>query len=36
VKVIADLRKLREAKAYQAWVEGLRAGAAIRIERPLP
>jgi peptidyl-prolyl cis-trans isomerase C len=35
-KVIADLRKLREAKAYQAWVEGLRAGAAIRIERPLP
>ncbi|MBN2438307.1 MAG: peptidylprolyl isomerase [Deltaproteobacteria bacterium] len=35
-KVIADLRKRREAEAYQAWIERLRTGAAIRIERPLP
>ena len=35
-KVIADLRKRKEAEAYRAWIEGLRARAAIRIEQPLP
>jgi len=35
-KVITDLRKRKEAEAYRAWIEGLRAGAAIRIEQPLP
>ena len=34
--VIADLRKRKEADAYRAWIDGLRAGAIIRIERPLP
>ena len=35
-KVIADLRKQKEAEAYQIWIEGLKAKAAIRINRPLP
>ena len=36
VKVIADLRKQKEAEAYKIWIEGLKAKAAIRINRPLP
>jgi len=35
-KVIADLRKQKEAEAYKIWIEGLKAKAAIRINRPLP
>lgn len=35
-KVIADLRKQAEAEAYKIWIEGLKAKAAIRINRPLP
>jgi parvulin-like peptidyl-prolyl isomerase len=35
-KLIADLRKLKEADAYQVWIEGLKAKAQIRINRPLP
>jgi len=35
-KVIADLKKQREAGAYKIWIEGLKAKAAIRINRPLP
>ena len=35
-KVSADLRTLREAKAYERWIEGLKAKAVIRINRPLP
>jgi parvulin-like peptidyl-prolyl isomerase len=35
-KVIADLRKQREAVAYKIWIEGLKAKAVIRINRPLP
>jgi parvulin-like peptidyl-prolyl isomerase len=35
-KVIADLRKQREAGAYKIWIEGLKAKAVIRINRPLP
>jgi parvulin-like peptidyl-prolyl isomerase len=32
-KVIADLRKQKEAEAYMNWIEGLKAKAAIRINR---
>ncbi len=35
-KVSADLRKLKEAEAYERWIEGLKAKAVIRINRPLP
>ena len=35
-RVIAELRKQKEAEAYQNWIEGLKAKAAIRINRPLP
>jgi parvulin-like peptidyl-prolyl isomerase len=35
-RVIADLRKQKEAEAYQIWIEGLKAKAAILINRPLP
>jgi hypothetical protein len=35
-KVIADLRKQREAGAYKIWIEGLKAKAVVRINRPLP
>jgi len=35
-RVIADLRKLKEAEAYERWIEGLKAKAVIRINRPLP
>jgi peptidyl-prolyl cis-trans isomerase C len=35
-KLTADLRKLKEAEAYQSWIDGLKAKAAIRIDRPLP
>ena len=35
-KVIADLKKQREAGAYKIWIEGLKARAVIRINRPLP
>ena len=35
-KVIADLRKQREAGVYEIWIEGLKAKAVIRINRPLP
>jgi parvulin-like peptidyl-prolyl isomerase len=35
-KVIADLRKQMEGGAYKIWIEGLKAKAVIRINRPLP
>jgi peptidyl-prolyl cis-trans isomerase SurA len=35
-RVVADLRKQREAGAYKIWIDGLRAKAVIRINRPLP
>lgn len=35
-RVSADLRKLKEAEAYERWLEGLKAKAVIRINRPLP
>ena len=35
-RVIADLRKLKEAEAYERWIEGLKAKAVIQINRPLP
>ena len=34
--VRADLRKLKEAEEYERWIEGLKAKAVIRINRPLP
>jgi len=34
--VRADLRKLKEAEEYERWIEGLKAKAEIRINRPLP
>jgi len=34
--VRADLRKLKEAEEYVRWIEGLKAKAEIRINRPLP
>lgn len=34
-RVSADLRKLKEAEAYERWIEGLKAKAVIRINRPL-
>jgi len=35
-RVIADLRKLKEAEGYERWLEQLKAKAVIRINRPLP
>jgi len=35
-RVIADLRKIKEAEAYERWIDGLKAKAVIRINRPLP
>ena len=35
-RVSADLRKLKEAEAYERWIEGLKAKAVILINRPLP
>ena len=35
-KVIAELRKQKEAEAYKNWIAGLKAKAAVRINRPLP
>ena len=35
-KVIADLRKQKEAEAYRVWIDGLKAKAVIRINRPFP
>ncbi|MCE5265542.1 MAG: peptidylprolyl isomerase [Deltaproteobacteria bacterium] len=35
-RVIADLKKQREAGAYRIWIEGLKASAVIRVNRPLP
>jgi peptidyl-prolyl cis-trans isomerase C len=35
-RVIADLKKQREAGAYKIWIEGLKAKAVIRINQPLP
>jgi parvulin-like peptidyl-prolyl isomerase len=35
-KVSGDLRKLKEAEAYERWIEGLMANAAIHVNRPLP
>lgn len=35
-RVAADLRKQKEAEAYNIWIEELQAKAAIRINRPLP
>jgi len=34
--VSADLRKAKEAEEYERWIEGLKAKAVIRIDRPLP
>jgi parvulin-like peptidyl-prolyl isomerase len=35
-RVIADLRKLKEAEAYERWLEGLKERASIVVNRPLP
>ena len=35
-RVIADLRKLKEAEAYERWIEGLKEKAEILVNRPLP
>lgn len=35
-RVSDDLRKLKEAEAYERWIEGLMAKASIQIHRPLP
>lgn len=35
-RVSDDLRKMKEAEAYERWLEGLKAGAAVVIHRPLP
>ncbi|MHB8907773.1 MAG: peptidylprolyl isomerase [Syntrophales bacterium] len=35
-RVIADLRKLKEAEAYERWIEGLKEKAEISVNRPLP
>ena len=35
-RVIADLRKLKEAEAYERWLDGLKERASIVINRPLP
>jgi parvulin-like peptidyl-prolyl isomerase len=35
-RVIADLRKLKEAAAYERWLDGLKERASIVIHRPLP
>jgi parvulin-like peptidyl-prolyl isomerase len=34
--VRTDLRKVKEAEGYERWIEGLKAKADIRINRPLP
>jgi parvulin-like peptidyl-prolyl isomerase len=34
--VRAELRKAKEAEGYERWIEGLKASAVIRIDRPLP
>jgi parvulin-like peptidyl-prolyl isomerase len=35
-RVIADLRKLKEAEAYERWLEGLKEKASVVVNRPLP
>jgi len=35
-RVIADLRKLKEAEAYERWLEGLKGRASVVVNRPLP
>jgi parvulin-like peptidyl-prolyl isomerase len=35
-KVIAEIRKQKEAEAYKSWIEALKAKAVIQINRPLP
>jgi parvulin-like peptidyl-prolyl isomerase len=35
-RVIADLRKLKEAEAYEHWIDSLKAKAVIRVNRPIP
>jgi parvulin-like peptidyl-prolyl isomerase len=35
-RVVADLRKMKEAEAYRNWIDGLRARAEININLPLP
>jgi parvulin-like peptidyl-prolyl isomerase len=35
-QVIADLRKIKEAEAYERWIEGLKEKAEISVNRPLP
>jgi len=35
-RVIADLRKLKEAEAYEQWIEKLKEKAVVQINRPLP
>ena len=35
-RVIADLRKLKEAEAYERWLDGLKERASVVVNRPLP
>jgi parvulin-like peptidyl-prolyl isomerase len=35
-RVIADLKRIKEAEAYERWIEKLEAKAAVEIMRPLP
>ena len=35
-QVVADLRKLKEAEAYERWIEALKEKAEISVNRPLP
>jgi parvulin-like peptidyl-prolyl isomerase len=35
-RVIADLRKIKEAEAYERWLDGLKERASIIVNRPLP
>jgi parvulin-like peptidyl-prolyl isomerase len=35
-RVIADVRKIKEAEAYERWLEGLKERASIVVNRPLP
>jgi len=35
-RAIADLRRLKEAEAYERWLEGLKERAQIIVNRPLP
>ena len=35
-RVISDLRKIKEAEAYERWLEGLKERASVVVNRPLP